>query len=155
MITRIVFLCTLIAYSFIVSQSFMYILALRQVQLNLKASTYTEFRKLIDASMRNNFKYAVYGALIANLILILSTIIKPGSLLFVSAVVAFVCLVTDTMLTIRGNMPVNNEINRWSADNYPENWTDYRAKWLIIFRYRQIANITGFISLLIGAVYGA
>jgi uncharacterized membrane protein len=105
--------------------------------------------------MRNNFKYAVYGALIANLILILSTIIKPGSLLFVSAVVAFVCLVTDTMLTIRGNMPVNNEINRWSADNYPENWTDYRAKWLIIFRYRQIANITGFISLLIGAVYGA
>lgn len=154
MIIKIVFLCTLIAYSFIVSQSFMYILALRQVQLNLKAGTYTEFRKLIDARMRNNFKYAVYGALIANLILVISTVYQPGSLLFVSAIIAFICLIADTVLTIRGNMPVNDEINRWSADNYPENWTDYREKWLNIFQYRQIANIIGFLSLLIGAVFG-
>ncbi len=154
MAIKIIFLCTILAYSFVVSQSFMYILALRYVQLNLKGSTYTEFRKLIDASMRNNFKYAVYGALFTNLLLVIATVQNPANLKFITASVAFVCLVTDTWLTLKGNMPVNNAINEWSPDKYPENWTDFRSKWLKVFQYRQIANIIGFVSLLIGVVFG-
>jgi uncharacterized membrane protein len=154
MAIKIIFLCTILAYSFIVSQSFMYILALRHVQLNLKASTYTEFRKLIDASMRNNFRYAVYGALFTNLLLVIVTVHNPPDLKFITASVAFVCLIADTWLTLKGNMPVNNAINEWTPDKYPENWTDFRSKWLSIFQYRQIANIIGFVSLLIGVVFG-
>jgi uncharacterized membrane protein len=154
MAIKIIFLCTILAYSFIVSQSFMYIVALRQVQLNLKFSTYLEFRKLIDANMRNNFKYAVYGALLANLMLVIATAGNPGTLKFIAASVAFVCLIIDTWLTLKGNMPVNNAINEWSADSYPVNWTDFRTKWLHIFQYRQVTNITGFLILLIGVVFG-
>lgn len=155
MATKIIFLCTLIAYSIIVSQSFMYMVALRQVQLKLKPGSYTEFRKLIDASMRSNFKYAVYGALLTNLILVILTFQFPGSLWFITAAISFICLITDTFLTMKGNMPVNNAINDWTVDNYPSNWEEYRARWLYIFKFRQIANIIGFISLLIGAVFGS
>jgi hypothetical protein len=154
MAVKIIFLCTILAYSVIVSQSFMYIVALRQVQLNLKASTYTEFRKLIDASMRSNFKYAVYGALITNLLLVIATVNDPAGLKFIAACVAFVCLITDTILTFKGNIPVNKAINEWSVDNYPVNWADFRSKWLNIFQYRQVATISGFVSLLIGVVFG-
>ncbi len=155
MITKIVFLCTLVAYSIIVSQSFMYILALRQVQLNLKASSYTEFRKLIDVSMRNNFKYVVYTALITNLFLVILTFRNPGSLLFIAATIAFIGLITDTLLMVKGNLPVNDIINKWTFESYPENWSEYREKWLNIFQYRQFSNIIGFISLLFGAVFGS
>ena len=155
MTTKIILLSTILAYSISVSQSFMYILALKDVQLTLDCNAYTELRKLIDASMRNNFKYVIYAVLLANLALIVSTIKNPGSLLFITSVIALVALVTDTLLTVKGNLPINDVINTWSSDSYPSNWVEYRTKWLYIFQYRQIANISGFISLLIGAIFGS
>jgi hypothetical protein len=153
MTTKIIFFFTLIAYSIIVSQSFMYILALKDVQLNLQAGPYAELRKLIDTSMRGNFKYVIYAALLFSLLLVVMNIKNPGSLVFITAVIAFVALVIDTLLTVKGNLPINDIINTWTADNYPANWADYRTKWLRIFEYRQIANITGFVSLLVAVVF--
>jgi hypothetical protein len=156
MIVNIIFLVTLLAYSIIASQSFMYILALKEVQLKLGAASYTELRKLIDNSMRKNFKYVVYAALLFNLALVVIATIKcPGSLLFITAAIAFVALVADILLTLKGNLPINDIINTWSPGNYPANWADYRKNWFHIFLYRQIANITGFLSLLIAAVFGS
>jgi hypothetical protein len=155
MTTKIILLITLLAYSIIVSQSFMYILALKNVQLNLGANSYTEIRKLTDTAMRSNFKYVIYAALSANLLLLIANIKNPVSLIFITAAIAFVALVTDILLTVKGNLPVNDIINTWSADNIPANWTDVRTKWFTVFQYRQVANITGFISLLIGVVFGS
>jgi hypothetical protein len=148
------FLFTLLAYSIIVSQSFMYIIALKNVQLNLNASSYIELRKLLDVNFRANFTYVIYMALFTNFLLVLTTLKNPSSLLFITAAIAFVALITDTFLTVKGNLPINDIINSWSLDNYPTNWADYRTKWLTIFQYRQIANIIGFLSLLIGVVFG-
>ncbi|MBL0357307.1 MAG: hypothetical protein IPP72_10675 [Chitinophagaceae bacterium] len=155
MITKIIFLLTLLTYGIIVSQSFMYILALKQVQLNLEANPYIELRKLIDAGMRSNFKYVIYAALLLNLTLMICRVKEPGSLLFITASIAFVTLVADTLLTVKGNLPINDIINTWAPDNYPSNWSEYRKKWFDVFQYRQIANITGFVSLLTGAVFGS
>jgi uncharacterized membrane protein len=154
MITKITLLITLLAYSMIVSQSFMYILSLRRTQLTLGPNAYIEIRKRLDANMRANFKYPVYLSLLSNLFLLVVTIQNPGSTIFITSTIAFVALVADTFITVKGNLPVNDIINSWSMDSYPANWTEYRAKWLLLFQYRQIANITGFISLLIGAVFG-
>ncbi|MGF2414159.1 hypothetical protein [Ferruginibacter sp.] len=155
MINKIILLITLLAYSFIVSQSFMYILALKNVQLNLAANPYIELRKLIDSAMRSNFKYVIYAALLANLLLVIVNIKNPGSVVFITAAIAFIALVADILLTVKGNLPVNDIINTWSADNYPTNWAEYRTKWFTVFQYRQIASITGFVSLLIGVVFRA
>ena len=154
MLFKALFLFTLLAYSIIVSQSFSYIIALKNVQLSLNVGSYIELRKLLDVNFRANFTYVVYAALITNFLLVLTTLKNPSSLLFITAAIAFVALIADTLLTVKGNLPINDVINTWSSDNYPTNWMDYRAKWLTIFQYRQIANIIGFVSLLIGAVFG-
>lgn len=153
MATNIILLITLLAYSIIVSQSFMYILALKKVQVSLEAKTYIEFRQLIDTSMRSNFKYVIYVALLANLLLVISTIKNPCSILFITAAIALICLITDTLLTVKSNLPVNDIINKWTAETFPEDWAEYRTKWFAIFQYRQIVNIIGFVSLLIGTVF--
>jgi hypothetical protein len=153
MTTRIIITITLLAYAIIASQAFMYILSLKQVQLNLGANSYTEIRKLIDISMRASFKYVIYAALLANLLLVIATVKTPTSLVFITATIAFVALVAEILLTLKGNLPINDVINTWSADNVPANWTSFRDKWFTIFQYRQIASITGFVSLVIGAVF--
>lgn len=54
MATKIVFFITILAYSIIASQTFMYILSLKQLQLGLNAESYLEIRKLTDTLMRAN-----------------------------------------------------------------------------------------------------
>jgi hypothetical protein len=152
--TNMIFLLTLLSYSIIVSQSFSYIISLKNVQLSFDAPSYIKFRKLTDTNFRAKYKYPVYAALLSNILLVILNIKNPSGLLFITATIAYAALLTDTVLTLKGNMPINNLINTWSVNNYPADWTDYRAKWLNIFQYRQIANIIGFVSLLIGAVFG-
>lgn len=154
MLHKTLLLFTVLAYSIIVSQSFMYILALKQVQLNLDVNPYIELRKLIDERMNKTFRYVIYFALISNLLLIIFTVKSPGSLLFITTAIAFTALIVDTLIAVKGNIPINEAINTWAADKYPDTWTEFRSKWLQYFNYRQIANITGFISLLIGAIFG-
>ena len=154
MTTKIIFAITLFAYVMIASQAFMYILSLKQVQLSLNANAYTEIRKLIDTSMRASFKYVIYAALLANVLLVILTAKTPNGLVFITATIALVALIAEIMLTLKGNLPIHDVINTWSADSVPANWTSFRNKWFTIFQYRQIASITGFISLLIGAVFG-
>jgi hypothetical protein len=152
--TKIILLSAILSYSCVVSQSFMYIIALKNVQNSMNASSYIELRKLLDANFKANYKYAVYAALLTNLLLVLVNIKSPGSLLFIASATAFIALVADTLLMMKGNMPINKLFNKWPVDNYPPNWEYYRAKWLSIFYYREIATIAGFITLLIGAVFG-
>lgn len=154
MVQKIILLVSVLTYSIIVSQSFMYILALKNMQLSLDGSTYTVVRKLIDSSMRDNFKYAVYGALIANLALVGITARNPGGLLFICSAIAFLALVADTVIMLKGNLPVNDLINSWSTDSIPQNWPEIRVKWFHYYHYRQVANIIGFCSLLTGAIFG-
>jgi hypothetical protein len=153
MTNKFILLITILVYGMIASQSFMYFFALKNVQLNLDANSYIELRKLIDISMSNKFRYMMHTALLANLLLIVSNFKNVGSLLFITSAIAFVALIIDAMTAVKGNIPINTIISTWSPDNYPTNWEDYRTKWLSIFQYRQLANITGFVSLLIGAVF--
>jgi len=154
MATKITLLVTILFYSVIVSQSFMYILSLKNTQLALGGGSYTELRQLIDANMRHNFKYVIYLTLFANLLLVILNSKTPSGLMFITAAIALVALVIDVLLTLKGNVPVNDIINSWSTESYPDNWREVRDKWFTIFRYRQMATITGFLSLLAGAVFG-
>ncbi len=151
--TKIILLLSIIAYSVIVGQSYMYIVALKNVQTDMSAGSFIQLRQLLDTSFRNNYQYAVYAALITSLILVLINIKAPKSLLFITACVSFIALIADLLLMLKGNMPINDLINTWTSDHYPDNWAEYRAKWLQIFLYREVATITGFISLVIGAVF--
>ncbi|MEI9945943.1 MAG: hypothetical protein WDN26_17195 [Chitinophagaceae bacterium] len=52
MITSIIILLNLLAYSMVVSQSFSYMIALDNVQRNLPAASYIDLRKLLDKNFR-------------------------------------------------------------------------------------------------------
>lgn len=154
MTIKIVFLLTLLAHSIIVSQPFMYMLALKNVQSNLDIGPYMELRKRIDANMRKNFKYVIYTALVANLLLVVLTAGSPGSLLFGTAVLALLTLLADIFIMMKGNMPINDVINTWTPEQYPADWTDYRERWFRFLGYRGVLSIIGFAGLLIAAVFG-
>lgn len=145
---------TLLSYAVVVSQSFMYILSLKNTQLALDATSYTAVRQLIDANMMGVFKYVMYATLLFNLILVATSVKTPSSMIFITSSIAFLALLADAILTLKGNMPLNVIINSWSPANPPSDWKGIREQWFAVFQYRQVLNITGFISLVVGVVFG-
>lgn len=150
---KILILLNLIIYSVIVSQSFMYMIALRNVQENMGAASYIELRKLLDRNFLKKFKPVVYSALLLGLTLAVAAVFQSSGVLLAGSSIAFAGLLIDIVLIVKGNMPINRFINSWTLETFPVNWVKYRNKWLYWFSWRQVANITGFIALLIAAVF--
>lgn len=151
--TKIIILLNLLAYSFIVSQSFSYIISLTDVQRKLSALSYIEFRHLTDKNFRAKFKWVFYAELMLGPAVIIVTVRDPAGLLFITAVIAYIAFWLDAVLMLKGNMPINNSINTWTPEQYPSDWEQYRDKWLSVFQKRQILNSIGFLSLLTGVIF--
>lgn len=144
----------LLISSIVVSQAFSYIIALRNVQENLQAPAYIELRHLTDSNFRRKYPYVVYASLVSGTLLMVWCAMNMQSLLFIMASLAWICTVADILLTVKGNMPINNLVNTWQTTQYPADWQQYRDRWLQIFRWRQVAMIAGFIALLTAALFG-
>lgn len=154
MLIKVTLFITLVAYAFIVGQSFFYILALSNATKRMSPAAYIESRKLIDAELQNRLSLVYYLALAATILLTAFSVVNPNGILFVSSVIALIALVIDIAIALKGNIPLNRTVNSWNANTYPENWKQVRSKWFSLYQVRQVANITGFICLLAGLVFG-
>ena len=130
---KITLFITMLIYAFVISQSFFYILAMSGTMKKMQAATYIE---------------------ISSILLTAFCVVNPSGLLFFSSVIALIALVADVLSAIKGNIPLNNFINSWTTINYPEDWKRYRSKWFTLYNVRQALNITGFVSLLAGLIFG-
>lgn len=151
---KITLFITLLLYALVISQSFFYILAMSNVMKNMQPATYIESRKLLDKNLRISLLIVYYLALMSSIALTAFCVINPTGLLFFCSIIALVALLADVALTIKGNKPLNKTINTWTASDYPSNWEEYRSRWFSIYNIRQVLNITGFISLLAGLIFG-
>ena len=151
---KIILFATVLSYSVIVSQSFMYVLSLKNTQLALDGTAYTQVRQLIDANMNGLFRYVMYVAIILNLVYVISNIKAPSGLLFITGAISLVALLVDGIITLKGNVPINQVINSWSPSELPANWKEVRQSWFNVYQWRQVINLTGFVSLLTGAIFG-
>lgn len=122
--------------------------------MNLNAPHYIQMRKLLDKNFRKKYSLIVYTALASATCTMILCSTAPGSMLFISICLAWLMLVTDVLITIKGNMPINNIINSWSEADYPPEWEKYRSKWLFYFSQRQVVVTTGYTALIIALVFG-
>ncbi len=150
---KILLLLNLFVYAIVVGQSFLYIIALRNVQESMEAPSYIELRKLLDKNFLQKFKPVMYLSLLLNTVFVILSLLQSSVLLLTCAIIAFAAIVIDAVLASKGNMPINRIINSWTATTYPANWKEYRSKWMYWYSLRQFANISGFIALLIAAVF--
>jgi uncharacterized membrane protein len=150
---KIVLLLNLIAYSFMVSQSFFYIIAMSNTLVNLQAPAYIQLRHLMDKNFKAKFKYPFYATLLFSPATTILAFLKQDYFLLITACIATTGIFIETYITLKKNSPINHFINTWTSESYPSNWQGYRAKWLYYFSVRQKVNITGFVSLLIGVIF--
>jgi hypothetical protein len=138
----------------VISQSLFYILAMSKTAKSMQPVTYIELRQLLDKNLQSSLSLVYYLALAASIALTSFCVINPSGFLFICSIISLVSLIIDVALTLKRNVPLNKIINSWTASDYPVNWKEYRSKWFSIYNLKQVANITGFISLLAGLIFG-
>jgi uncharacterized membrane protein len=81
--------------------------------------------------------------------LLVSCFVTRGSArgLFVAATVFMLVVL---IVTIRGEVPLNKQIQTWVPGAAPTNWADIRDRWLANHFIRTIAGLFGFVSAGIG-----
>jgi uncharacterized membrane protein len=99
-------------------------------------------------------KFLYYGTLLTALLLTITTFSTTAPLHFITACIALCALVADVTISMTRNVPINNLINKWDADAYPRHWQLIRRKWFYFYAIRQVISIIGFVSLLVGVVFG-
>ncbi len=151
---KITLFITLLLYAAVISQSFFYMLAMSNVMKNMQATAYIEARQLLDKNLRSRLTGVYYCALIASVALTSFSVTNPKGMLFICSIIALFALIIDVILTIKGNKPLNKVFNSWTISNYPADWSQYRNRWFAFYNVRQIVNISGFIVLLAGLVFG-
>ena len=143
----------LLGYAFIASQAFFYLLAMANAQRHLRAPAYVELRNLLDKNLNVRFRIVYYTVLVTSPLVCVLTARNTASLLFMTSAIACIALFIDVFVMMKGNMPLNRLIRSWTPENYPDNWEAYRAEWLRYYQLRQVAAITGFLSLLAGVIF--
>lgn len=151
---KITLFITLVLYAFVAGQSLFYILAMSGATKKMQVASYIETRKLIDKELRQSLYLVYYLALAASIILTAFSVVNPHGVLFICSIVSLLSLVADILISLKGNIPLNNIINRWTITDYPDNWQQYREKWFTLYHIRQAVNMIGFFSLLAGIVFG-
>lgn len=153
MLLNLVLFATLILFAILVSQPLFYFLALTSASRALGAAAYIEIRHSIDAEMQKRGAVLYYSTLAACILLFGIAIWHGNTVVSIAAAVTLLGLIADIVLMMKGNVPINGIINTWTPERYPADWEQYRAKWLQIFGYRQVALGLAFVSLLLGAVF--
>jgi hypothetical protein len=144
----------ILAYGFVVSQPIFYLLAMSDTQKNMRPSSYIELRNLLHKNLNFSLRIVYFTTLFSSICWFFCAISVHSSFLIITATLALVTFIIDIFYLFTGDMPINKIIQTWTPENYPANWETYRKKWFRYYHRRQIAGLTGFVSLLLGAVFG-
>ncbi len=154
MAIKITLFITVLMYAMVISQSFFYMMAMTGTLKKMQAATYIETRNLLTKKLETPLQIIYYSALASSLLLTAFSVVNPSGLLFKASFISLIILVADALLAVKGNIPLNKFINKWTPTAYPENWKEYRRRWFTLYHIRQVINITGFIILLMGFIFG-
>lgn len=152
MVASILKIVFLLLYLIVVSQGIFYLFAASKAFSGISIDAYAQIRNSIDQVIEWRLKFVYPATLLVGLIVTLSLIKTPGSLIFITTAIAFVCVVVDLALAVKFNMPINAQFHTYTSSMQDVDWESLRKTWLEFLEYRAVVQVVGFLALLMGMV---
>jgi len=104
-------------------------IGLGRVMSRLSVSTYVEFHQANNHTFAPYMPIVVVGALLGGIAV---AILSRGvhSLSGELAIAGSVCYAAVLAISLSTNVPINNQVARWSVQSPPDDWTLVRASWV-------------------------
>jgi uncharacterized membrane protein len=150
MAVHFVRLIQLIAYLVITSQLLFYMFILSDSLKKVSLNNFLELRKVIDVSFGHRFRVIYYSGLILSLIAVLLYVNEPGSILFITTAIGFICLVADVAIAMKCNVPLNTLFNNYQPADVTHNWQTLRLQWIRFINIRGVFIVIGMVTQMAG-----
>jgi uncharacterized membrane protein len=118
----------------------------------LSGPTFIEWFQKIDPYMKVRAPQMMLAQLAVTLVLLLLMHDRSASPEFWLTALALVTTAATMGIAIRGNVPLNRQMDHWSHSHPPDGWEQTRDRWLGYHHLRSIAEIAGFVALLVSAL---
>jgi hypothetical protein len=155
MTTKILRLLQLVVYLIITSQVLFYLIILSDAMKQTSLENFIELRKIVDGLMGTRFRVIYYAGLILTLSVVILLLKKPDSVLFTTSCIALVCLIIDVSIAMKGNIPINNLINTYTAGDTTHDWSALRIQWLKLINIRGGFITVGMLSQIAGLLWAS
>jgi hypothetical protein len=121
----------------------------------LSAPTFIEWFQKIDPYMRVRARQLLLAQLLLTLMLLGLTLDRSSSPAFWLTAVALMTTIVAMVIAIRGNVPINLQMEKWSPSAPPADWQQVRERWLRYHRQRGLAETAGFVAMLVATLLHA
>jgi hypothetical protein len=150
---KIIAFFNVLLYSLIAGQGFYMLLGGSQALKQLSVGAFIEQRQSVDKAITRNLSlsYLLTLAYSASYIFLLVWN-KTPQLQLTTAILAFLLFLADLFLAIRGNVPINKEIDSWQENAHPMDWTTYRDLWIKYMAWRNWLAILALVVFLFGLI---
>jgi hypothetical protein len=143
-----------VSYVLISSQLLFYMLVLTQAMKIVTLENFMELRKAIDPIFAGLPRILYYIALLLSLVAVILSIQNPGSIIFITSCISFICIAADITIAMKYNVPINIQIDGYvQGDPGNTDWEMLRTQWLEFIQYRSFIGLVGVVSLITGLVF--
>lgn len=144
-------IATLFAYTLVMSQPLFFAFALGRASLALSGPAYAELRQRINGAITKPL-VVVYAVTFFACLAVTALAAKDGAIATAAGVgLAALTLAVDLAIAVRGNVPLNSEMNGWDSAAPPADWATKRSAWHRVFSVRQVVLCIGFVAFVVGA----
>lgn len=77
---------------------------------------------------------------------------RASKLVFLLFLSSFIFLIAQLIITLVGNVPINDQISSWSPNNPPVQWEDVRDQWNLFNNFRTTLLVSALLMQLGGLV---
>ena len=144
----------LIFYVTVSSQLIFYLVIMSGALKLVTVDNFAELRKAIDSVADFRLRIVYYGCLALSLATTIIFFYQGSQPLFITSCIALLCLVIDLVIAVKGNIPLNEQINTYFTGNNAIDLDALRIQWIKFITYRGLFIVTGMISLLAGLLVG-
>ena len=127
------------------------LVAVRPAMHSLPPTPYVLVKQAFDVSYPRMMKPLQLASLLATIALAVAAGVAGATACAVLAAVAAACVLTNILVTVRGDLPINNAMATWKPEAPPPDWREQRARWDFFNSIRTTAAVSALVLLALAA----
>jgi uncharacterized membrane protein len=110
---------------------------------SITPATFLEVGHIMIANLGGPMSILLPAALLSSVVLLVVLFRQKRVAALYLAAASLVLMVAALVVTLAVNVPIDNEINRWTTTNLPADWTATRERWQLFHTIRTFASVAG------------
>lgn len=108
---------------------------------SITPDSFLEIGHVMIANLGRPMSILMPAALISSVLVLVALFRQRREKAFYLAVISFLLMVGALVVTLGVNVPIDDEINRWTANTLPVDWTATRDRWQFFHTIRTFASV--------------